>query len=101
MSSNQKIIEDYTERGKDFIIKSKEKEWENCVRARVNDLYGGLEVKNALEITEAYRDKKDDEEIKKIFDDAGHSGMSASLVFAIIEQLFVNGEKIVRIIREV
>lgn len=100
MSLNQKTIEEYIERGKEFIIKGKEKEWENCVKARVNDLYGGIEVKNALEITESYRDKKDEDVIKKIFDDEGHSGMSASLVFAIIEQLFTDGSKIVKIIRE-
>lgn len=103
MSSKQERIEDYIKRGKPFLKKGTEmdmeKEWEKMVNIRVNDLYGGSEVGNALDIIESYKEKKDPKEIKSIFAKEGHSGMSASLVFQIINYYIVDGAEIVEIIK--
>ena len=80
------LISNYIERGKKVISEDKWLLWSQIIPVRVDDLYHGLEVENALEILESYKEEKDLSKVKKIFDDAGHSGWSAGLVASIIRK---------------
>lgn len=99
MSKNEELIKQYINDGKKYLIKGKEEEWEKVVPIRVNDLYGGIEIVNTIEILKEYVDNNDPVAAKKVFDKAGHSGMSAGLVFSILSQLMENGDEIVKVIK--
>ena len=60
------------------------KDWDYCVPIRLGDLYRGMELDCFKEIFEAYRAGKTAEEIKEIFYNQGHSGMSARLECSIV-----------------
>ena len=58
--------------------------WEECVPIRLNDLYRGFELDAFKEIFDAWKAGKSNEELKQIFHNQGHSGMSRHLVCSII-----------------
>ena len=60
------------------------KDWDYCVPIRLSDLYRGMELDCFKEIFEAYKEGKTKEEIKEIFYNQGHSGMSAHLECSIV-----------------
>ena len=99
MNRKDDLIKEYINDSKKYVIPGKEEEWENVVEVRVNDLYGGIEVKNTIEILKEFVDNNNPVAAKKAFDDAGHSGMSASLVLSIISQIMKNGDEIVESIK--
>ena len=78
------LIRTYIERGYKVISQDKWSMWDQIVPLRVSDIYHGREVKNALDILESYKEEKDLHKVRKIFDDAEHSGWSAGLVARII-----------------
>lgn len=83
MTKNE-LIKTYTDRGHKVIPQNKWTMWDQIVPIRVSDIYHGMEVNNALTILESYKEEKDLRKVRKIFDDAEHSGWSAGLVARII-----------------
>lgn len=83
---DKKLIDSYIERGKKVISEDKWESWEEIVPVRVSDLYHGMELDNALTILESYKEGRDLDKVRKIFDDAEHSGWSAGLVASIIKK---------------
>lgn len=78
------LVKTYIERGHKVISQDKWSAWDRIVPLRVSDIYHGMEVGNALDILESYKEEKDLHKAIKIFDDAEHSGWSAGLVASII-----------------
>lgn len=85
------------EEGHKLFPKDKHEMWDEIVPVRASDLYHGMELDNILEIQRllTYEEKGSYEEIKKFMDNQGHSGMSWSLVCALIKALCENGTEIV------
>lgn len=85
------IVEKYKEEAKGLI---KEEEWDYFLKVlpiRVGDLYHGIEIQNMLEIINVLKENKDDERkaldaAGKVFDEQGHSGMSAGLVAQLVRK---------------
>ena len=77
-------IPGWIEKGKTLIYPERYEEWEKCVNARASDLYQGIDLENALEIMELLENGGTLDEAKKIFDNANHSGFSASMVRSIV-----------------
>ena len=78
-------IKGWVEQGKDFVYPQKMKDWEKCVKARVEDLYHGLDLVNAIQAMEALKQNDGDfATAKAIIDDANHSGASYGMVMNII-----------------
>lgn len=81
-------IHSYIVRGHKVFKEDKLDAWDKVVPVRVDDLYNGLEVENALQIVEEYERSHDVTECRRIFNEANHSGWSAGLVKAIIYQFY-------------
>jgi len=81
-------------RGEAIIAPEKKEEWRKCVDARIADLYHGMDLENALGIMEVLA-KKDGtiDEACKIFDEADHSGMSASITTKIVFDFSERGKE--------
>lgn len=91
---DKNVIDSYIERGKKVIPEDKWELWRKIVPIRVGDLYHGMEVNNALAILESYKEERDLDKVRKIFDDENHSGWSAGLVASIIRQFSNDYEEI-------
>lgn len=83
---DKSLIDSYIERGKKVISEDKWELWKKILPIRVGDLYHGMEVDNALTILESYKEERDLDKVRKIFDDENHSGWSAGLVAGIIKK---------------
>lgn len=85
------IIEEYKQKAKGLV---KEEEWDYFLEVlpiRVNDLYRGIEIQSMLDIIQVLKENKDDEakaikESRKVFENQGHSGMSACLVAQLVRK---------------
>jgi len=85
----------WIEEGKKYTHPAKWENWEKtCISSANNDYYG-LEVRDALEIMKMIEDGVPFEDIKKIIEKQGHSGMTYSGMMNIIlyfqkeDQLFI------------
>lgn len=85
-----KQVSAYIERGSKLIYPQMQERWEECVKARVSDLYHGTELKNALDIMEALEAGKSVEEAMKLVDD-GHSGNSYGVMVSIVTDFSKRG----------
>ena len=77
-------IKSWIERGQAIIFPERYEKWEECVKARVSDLFRGADLNDALEIMEALEKGASIEEVKNIFKSQQHSGESASMVRNIV-----------------
>lgn len=84
------------ERGKSMIFPEKWDNWKACVESRAEDLYHGWDLVNALEIMEALEQGKTIKEASAIFDEANHSGASASMVLKIVVNFSKRGVEFFR-----
>lgn len=73
-------IPNWIEEGNKLIFPERQAKWVDCVNARVKDIYHGVELYNVLEIMNALENGSSMDEVKQIFEEQGHSYMSASLV---------------------
>ena len=83
--------------GHKLFPKDKHEMWDEIVPVRAGDLYHGMELDNILEIQRLLteHEKGSYEEVRKFMDNQGHSGMSWSLVCALIKALCENGSELV------
>lgn len=89
-----KLIEKYTQIGKELLDESKHKLWSDIVPVRVNDIYKGWDLKQFLDLVPLINDKKYNE-AKYLLENQDHSGMSYSLVCSMIHDLTLNGAEFV------
>lgn len=72
---------------------------DKCVPIRLSDLYHGYELNCTLDIAKIMGDEETDLESRmkkayKVFNEEGHSGMSASLVMAMLREFSPYGNEI-------
>lgn len=94
----QENIPNWIERGHELLSEDKWEEWDKIVPIRASDLYHGMELDNTLQIQEILKNdysEKSFEEAKVCMEDQGHSGMSWSLVCAMIKEFCIHGEEFV------
>ena len=70
-------------RGHAIISPELHEDWIKCVDVRVADLYRGNDLLNALAIMEALASGQSVQSAFKLFEEAGHSGMSASVTTSV------------------
>ena len=73
-------IPEWTLRGYSIIYPQQRKQWDKCIKKRIEGPYVGDDLENALEIMEMLAKEGDLEKAYKIFDDANNSGGSAASV---------------------
>ena len=83
---------EYKTRGAAIIDPERIDKWNALVDRSVNSWTKGLEIENALELMEAIERNADIDELKRIFTEQGHSGLSASMVGNIVEQNSKHGD---------
>ena len=89
-------IPNWIERGHKIFSEDKWEEWDKIVPIRAEDLYHGMELDNTLQIQEILSSKYSEESFekaKKCMEEQGHSGMSWSLVCAMVKEFCTNGKE--------
>ena len=96
--ASQENIPNWIERGHKLLSEDKWEEWDKIVPIRASDLYHGMELDNTLQIQEILKSDYSEESFekaKKCMEEQGHSGMSWSLVCAMIKEFCTNGKEFV------
>ena len=91
-------IPNWIEKGHKAFAEDKWEEWDKIVPIRAEDLYHGMELDNTLQIQEILSSEYSEESFekaKKCMEEQGHSGMSWSLVCAMIKEFCNHGEEFV------
>lgn len=91
-------IPNWIEKGHKAFTEDKWEEWDKIVPIRAEDLYHGMELDNTLQIQEILSSEYSEESFgkaKECMEEQGHSGMSWSLVCAMIKEFCTHGEEFV------
>ena len=99
------MTEQYVKEAEGVILPDKLDYWKKIVPVRLSDIYHGIELDQTLNISRIMGDESIDieERLKKsyeIFNEYGHSGCSAGLTMAMLEEFCPNGNEITKAIRE-
>lgn len=86
-------------KGKNILDTEFIEEWYKIVPIRASDLYHGMELDASLEIIKALNDGKPFEKAIEIIEGQDHSGMSYSLVCAMVEKFSKRGASFVATLR--
>lgn len=99
----QENIPNWIEKGHKVFSEDKWEEWDKIVPIRANDLYHGMELDNALQIQDILMGGNNEESFEKAkncMENQGHSGMSWSLVCAMVKEFCVHGEEFIKWLKE-
>lgn len=94
-----KRISDLIKTGIEVLDKEHWEEWIDLVPMRVFDLYNGCDLEWFLILHDRLKDSTF-EYCKAIFYKQGHSGLSASAVFMLLEKFTPNGKEFVKFLKE-
>ena len=89
----------WMKKGRDILTEDKWELWDNIVPIRLGDLYHGMELGNCLDIVEVLKNNGTLDEAKNIIEHQGHSGMSFSLVCAMVKEFCDRGNEFVEYVR--
>ena len=98
-TSIPELTERYRKEARGIIIESELEYWDEIVPIRLGDLYRGMELQQTLDCAKVMRDETLSREDRlrkayRIFNDAGHSGMSASLTMAMLRRFCPDGNEL-------
>lgn len=82
----------YIEKGHNLLNEKYWAQWEKCVPIRLDDLYHGWELDCCLDTIKILQEEADFDKAKALFEEQGHSGMSASLTMSMIVSFCDNGK---------
>lgn len=93
------LTERYRKEARGIIIESELEYWDKIVPIRLGDLYRGMELQQVLDCAKVMRDETLSREDRlrkayRIFNDAGHSGMSAALTMAMLRRFSPDGNEL-------
>lgn len=93
------LTEEYRQKARGLVIESELEYWDEIVPVRLNDLYRGMELQQVIDCAIVMRNTTITKEGRlrrayKIFMDAGHSGMSASLTMAMLRRFCPYGNEL-------
>lgn len=99
------LTETYKEKARGVIPEDKLELWDKIVPIRLKDLYRGMELEEWLKMIRILNEDKPKEDrfalAKEIFSNAGHSGMSASLVLSGLCEFHPDGKECAEYIQKV
>ncbi len=93
------LIENWKQKARSILAEDKLDYWDRIVPIRASDLYRGMELDNCLDIVKILNNGGSFEDAKVLIDSQGHSGMSFSLVCAMIKEFCDRGEDFVKFVR--
>ncbi len=87
---------EYIKRGHELFDMTLWDSWDKCVPIRLKDLYHGMELDCTLTLVKMLdKDNCSIEDATKVFNEQGHSGMSASLMFSMMRTFCKHGNEFV------
>ena len=94
-----KLTEHYRKVARGVIIENELEYWDEIVPIRLGDLYRGMELDQVLDCARVMRDEtmsrlERRRKAYEIFNDAGHSGMSAGLTMAMLRRFCPDGNEL-------
>lgn len=87
------LTKEWIEKGHGVLSEKYWLDWDKCVPIRLGDLYHGMELGNCLDIVKELNDGCDLDYARNIIYNQGHSGMSFSLVKAMVSSFCDRGEE--------
>jgi predicted nuclease with TOPRIM domain len=93
------LTEIWRQKGREVLTEDKWEYWDEIVPIRLRDLYHGMELGNCLEIVKVLNGNGTFEEAKEILKNQGHSGMSYSLVCAMVRDFCDRGQEFVEYVK--
>lgn len=93
------LTEKYRQQARGLVLDETVEYWDEIVPIRLGDIYRGMELDNVLDCCRVMRDETLSriERLRKaykIFNDAGHSGMSAGLTMAMLRRFCPDGNEL-------
>lgn len=88
------LTEEWRSKARSVLSEDKLDYWDEIVPIRLSDIYHGMELGSTLDIISLLKEGKL-AEAKEEFINQQHSGMSASLVFAMVREFHKDGDKFV------
>jgi hypothetical protein len=93
-----KRISDFIKAGLKILPETLWEDWIDLVPMRVSDLYNGCDLEWFIEL-HLLLSSSTFEHCKMVFETQGHSGMSASIVFQMLEKFTPNGKDFVKFLK--
>ena len=94
------LTEEWVAKGHEVLDSKYWEQWDKIVPIRLGDLYEGMELGNTLEIVEHLNSGGSLEDADRIMrDEQDHSGMSASLVIAMVSEFCDRGKEFEKYMR--
>lgn len=97
-SVNYELIDSYIKMAKGLVDEDKMEEWERIVPIRVSDIYGGMELRAALEIMKHLKEDNFDLAAKAL-KDQNHSGISYNLTLQIVNHFSIKGPDFINYVK--
>ncbi|MGD6876847.1 hypothetical protein [Bacillus infantis] len=93
------LTEVWMKKGRNVLSKDKWEYWDQIVPIRLNDLYRGMELGACLDIISVLNNGGTLDEAKTVIEEQDHSGMSFSLVCAMVNEFSDRGSEFVEYVR--
>lgn len=87
------LSKSWMNKGREVLTEDKWSYWDKIVPIRLGDLYHGMELGNCLDIVRILNNNGSLDEAKQKIEDQGHSGMSYSLVRAMVSEFCERGKE--------
>lgn len=94
------LTKEWIEKGNTILAEKYHNDWAQCVPARLNDLYHGMELGACLEIIKKLNDGCSLPNAKEIIFGQNHSGMSFGLVCLLVKSFCDRGSEFATYVRE-
>ena len=86
-------------KGREVLTEDRWEFWDKIVPIRLNDLYHGMELGCCLDIVEILNNGGTLDEAKQMIESQGHSGMSYSLVCAMVKEFCDRGQEFAKYVQ--
>lgn len=93
------LTKEWSQKGREILSEDKWEYWDGIVPIRLGDLYRGMELGACLDIVEILNNNGSLDEAKEKIENQGHSGMSFSLVCAMVKEFSDRGNEFVEYVK--
>lgn len=93
------LTKEWIKKGHKILSEDKWKCWDEIVPIRLDDIYHGMELECCLTLVEMLNNNQPFSEIKLELERQGHSGMSSTLVYALIMEFSDRGKDFIGFIK--
>jgi len=100
IASIPELTEYWKDQGREILSQDKFELWDKIVPIRLSDLYQGMELRCCLDIVKILQEEDSFSQAKFKLESQNHSGMSYSLVCAMVKEFSAAGEEFLEYLKE-